>query len=202
MGSPTLPRGQVSSSQHLPVGNHHGSPLRLQVLRRSLCVSSSHQLPRIIPLLTNIVILRLLLGASEGCITNGVMLITSMFYTRLEIGQRVSWTFQCNGFATIVSGFIAFGVAHSSSTAKPHQWQILFLVYCGLTFVIATWFLVCFPDSPVKARFLDEEERTKAVRRVQGNHSGIETKTWKRAQLIEALTDVKTWLFFLFAAVS
>lgn len=37
------------------------------------------------------VVLRFLLGASEGCITNGVMIVTSMFYTRTEIGERIGW---------------------------------------------------------------------------------------------------------------
>lgn len=54
--------------------------------------------------------------------TNGVMVATSMFYNRTEIGQRIGWTIQCNGAATIISGFLAYGVAHSSPTKKPAQW--------------------------------------------------------------------------------
>jgi len=150
----------------------------------------------------NLVILRLLLGASEGCVTQGVMLITSMFYNRTEIGQRVSWAFQCNGFAQIVSGFLAFGVAHLSLNAKLARWKLLMVIYTALTLLIGTWFLIVFPDSPVKARFLTEEEKSKAVKRVQSNQSGTETKVWKHEQFIEALKDVKTWLFFLFAAIS
>ena len=38
-----------------------------------------------------------------------------------------------------------------------------------------------------------------AVRRIAENQNGIETKTWKRYQMIEALKDPKTWLFALFA---
>ncbi|QRV90865.1 major facilitator superfamily transporter [Ceratobasidium sp. AG-Ba] len=108
--------------------------------------------------------LRFLLGASEGCITNGVMLITSMFYTRREVGERIGWTFQCNGVGTIISGFLSFASHYGA--------------------------------------LLTKEEKINAVKRIQENQSGIETKTWKRSQLIEAFTDVKTWLFFLFAAVS
>ena len=152
--------------------------------------------------LTWLVILRLLLGASEGCITNGVMLVTSMFYTRTESGQRIGWTFQCNGFAQIVSGFLAFGVAHSSPTKKPAQWQLLLIVYTGLTLIVGTWFLLVFPDSPVKARFLTKDEKIKSVKRIRSNQSGTETKVWKREQAIEAVKDVKTWLFFLFAAIA
>ncbi|KAL8791128.1 MAG: hypothetical protein Q9195_006025 [Heterodermia aff. obscurata] len=146
--------------------------------------------------------LRFFLGGSEGCITNGVMLITSMFYTRTEIGERIGWIFQCNGFALIVSGFLAFGVSHSDPSKKPSRWQLLMIVYTGLTVVIGTLFLLFFPDSPVRARSLTKDEKVKAVIRIQSNQSGTETKIWKREQVIEALKDIKTWLFFFFAAVS
>ncbi|KAI1256995.1 hypothetical protein MGN70_000033 [Eutypa lata] len=64
------------------------------------------------------------------------------------------------------------------------------------------WFLFVFPDNPVQARFLSEDEKIKAVRRIQANQSGTETKSWKPEQAMEAVKDVKTWLFFLFATVS
>ena len=50
------------------------------------------------------------------------------------------------------------------------------------------------------AKFLTEEEKLKVVKRVQENQNGIETKVWKKEQFFEALLDIKTWLFFLFAA--
>ena len=125
-----------------------------------------------------------------------------MFYTRREIGERISWTFQCNGFALVISGFLAFGVAHHDATAKPARWQLLMIIYTGLTVVIGIWFLLIFPDSPVKARFLTNDDKVKVVNRIQGNQSGTETKVWKQEQLIEAIRDVKTWLFFFFAAIS
>lgn len=130
------------------------------------------------------------------------MIIASMFYNRTEIGQRVGWTLQCNGVAQVVSGFVAFGVAHSSSDRKPAQWQILMTTYAGLSLVVGVVFWLFFPDSPVKARFLTNDEKIKAVRRIQMNQSGIETKVWKSAQAIEAAKDIKTWLFFFLAAIS
>lgn len=64
--------------------------------------------------------MRFLLGASEGCITTGIMTLISMFYTRLEITERIGWTFQCNGFAQIIAGFVAFGIAHIKGKQHPH----------------------------------------------------------------------------------
>ncbi|KUI53337.1 hypothetical protein VP1G_00812 [Cytospora mali] len=147
-------------------------------------------------------IVRLLLGASEGCITNGIMIILPMFYTRREIGQRLGWTIQCNGLGTIISSFLAFGAAHLRSDARIARWQLLMLTCCALTLLVGTWFILLFPDSLVKARFLTEDEKLKVVKHIRANQTGTETKVWKHDQFIEALKDVKTWLFFLFAAVS
>jgi ACS family allantoate permease-like MFS transporter len=59
-----------------------------------------------------------------------------------------------------------------------------------------------FPDSPVNARFLTPEERIIAVSRLKVNQTGVENKTFKRSQMIAALKDPKTWLFFFFAGFS
>jgi len=63
----------------------------------------------------------------------------------------------------------------------------------------AFWFL--FPDSPTNAWFLTPAERAIAVRRLKENQTGVENKHFKMGQMIEALTDPKTWLFALFAAL-
>ncbi len=47
------------------------------------------------------------------------MTLITMFYTRLEATERLGWTFQCNGVASIIAGFISFGVAHISAKAHP-----------------------------------------------------------------------------------
>lgn len=130
------------------------------------------------------------------------MLVTSMFYNRTEIGERISWTFQCNGVALSLSAFLAFGVAHYDPEREPAPWQLLIIIYAGLTVVVGVWFLLVFPDNPVQARFLSENDKIKAVRRIRTNQSGTETKSWKPEQAMEAVKDVKTWLFFLFASVS
>jgi len=65
---------------------------------------------------------------------------------------------------------------------------------------ILYWFL--FPDSPTNAWFLTSEERVKAVMRIKENQTGVENKTFKKEQMIEALKDPKTWLFALFAVLA
>ena len=40
-----------------------------------------------------------------------------------------------------------------------------------------------------------------AIERIRANQSGIENKTFKKHQFIEAITDLKTWLFVLFSCL-
>ena len=76
------------------------------------------------------------------------------------------------------------------------------MIIAGLiTTVVAVLYWFLFPDSPANAWFLTPEERVKAVLRIRGNQTGVENKTFKKEQMIEALADPKTWLFALFAAL-
>ncbi|PVF97422.1 MFS general substrate transporter [Serendipita vermifera] len=166
-----------------------------------------------------LVVVRFLLGLSEGCVTPGIMLINSMFYTRTEMGERVGWTFQCNGFAAIISGLIAFGVYHAEASRpavpatattpeipayhpKVAQWQWFMIVIAALTLLTFILFGIFFPDSPTSAKFITEEEKVIVVKRIKANQSGIETKAWKKHQFLEALKDPKAYLFMLYAILA
>lgn len=143
---------------------------------------------------------RLILGMCEGSITAGFMIVSSMFYTRREHTARVGYWFLMNGTAQIISGFISFGSLHIH-TAGFEPWQWLMIITGTLTLITAVLFFYLFPDSPTSAWFLTLDERTKAVQRIKENQTGVENKHFKKEQMFEALTDTKTWLFALFAAL-
>jgi len=143
---------------------------------------------------------RLVLGMCEGSITAGFLIVSSMFYTRKEQTLRVGYWFLMNGTAQIISGFISFGSLHiKTKSFEPWQWLMIITGILTLMTALAFWFL--FPDSPTNAWFLTPAERSVAVRRIKENQTGVENKHFKKEQMIEALTDPKTWLFALFSAL-
>ncbi|KAG5645599.1 hypothetical protein DXG03_005737 [Asterophora parasitica] len=144
---------------------------------------------------------RFILGMCEGAITPGFMIVTSMFYTREEQTRRVGYWFLMNGAGIIFLGLTAFGLLHTK-TPNFAPWQWLMIITGLLTLVVAVLFWFFFPDSPVSARFLTADEKSKAVQRIKVNQAGVENKRWKRDQFIEAFTDPKTWLLALFVASS
>lgn len=79
---------------------------------------------------------------------------------------------------------------------------ILTRVYSALC---SAWGVVMFlvlPDSPVTARFLSKDERKLAVERLRADQTGIENKTLKPYQILEAFKDYKTYFFFALATVA
>ncbi|KAJ7453389.1 MFS general substrate transporter [Mycena latifolia] len=144
---------------------------------------------------------RIVLGICEGSVTAGFLIVTSMFYTRKEQTLRVGYWFLMTGFAQIIAGFISFGTLHIK-TEKVEPWQWLMIITGILTFITALSFWFLFPDSPTNAWFLTPHERAVAVMRIKVNQTGLENKHFKKEQMIEALTDPKTWLFALFSALT
>jgi ACS family allantoate permease-like MFS transporter len=56
--------------------------------------------------------------------------------------------------------------------------------------------------NPVQARLSTLDERRGVIDRIEENKTGFEYKTCKKAQFVETLTDIKTWLLFAFAVDS
>lgn len=78
--------------------------------------------------------------------------------------------------------------------------QIMFLVL-GLVTIVVGALIFCFmPDTPMDAKFLTTAEKVALIKRLQSNQTGMENKKIKRYQVMEALTDVQTWLVALCVA--
>lgn len=78
----------------------------------------------------------------------------------------------------------------------------MYLLLGGLAILVGIAVLLWLPDSPVHARLLSKEERIAALERVREDQSGTANKHWKKDQIIEAVTDVRTWLIVLSTMMS
>ncbi|KAF9890765.1 hypothetical protein FE257_005634 [Aspergillus nanangensis] len=148
----------------------------------------------------SLMVLRTLLGVFESAISPGFSLITGMWYTPTEHVSRHSVWFCGNAIAGIIGSLISYGILfYPGDFAK---WKILFLVF-GLVTVawsFVLWFFL--PDSPLNAGFLTPEEREYVSLRPKKFQRTTQTKKWDRTQFFEAITDFKTWWFFVFAFVT
>lgn len=144
-------------------------------------------------------VLRALSGAAEACSDPSFMLITSMWYTRRQQPVRIGLWYTANGFGIALGGLLGFGIGQIRG-ALP-SWKYEFIIIGSLCCVWGIVLAIFLPDSPVTARQLSEREKRIAVERLSENQTGVENKTFKQYQLVEALKDPKTYFFFLLAVL-
>ncbi|KZV75411.1 MFS general substrate transporter [Peniophora sp. CONT] len=140
--------------------------------------------------------LRFLLGMCECCVAPILILIISMFYKKNEQASRISWFYVMNGLTSVFGGFVAYGISFYDGHAIA-SYKIVYLLLGGLAILVGAAVLLWMPDSPVHAARLTPEERIAVLERVRDDQGGTENKTLKRAQVVEALCDVRTWLIVL-----
>ncbi|EKM59641.1 uncharacterized protein PHACADRAFT_192018 [Phanerochaete carnosa HHB-10118-sp] len=141
-------------------------------------------------------VLRLLLGMLESCVAPILILIISMFYTKNEQAQRISWFYLMNGVSGIFGGFVAYGISFDIN-AKIAPYKIMYLLTGGLAVMVGIAVVLWMPDSPLHALFLSRKERVIAVERIRDDQGGTENKTIKKHQVIEAFSDIRSWMIVL-----
>ncbi|KAF8602808.1 MFS general substrate transporter [Ceratobasidium sp. AG-I] len=122
-----------------------------------------------------LMVCRFILGACEGSVTSGFLLVTSMFYTKKEQSSRVGYWFLMNGTAQIISNLMGYASLSFKSTLLA-PWQWFMLINGALTFATAVTFWLYFPDSVSTAWFLTETERKIAIERVREHETDINNK--------------------------
>ncbi|KAK3698798.1 Allantoate permease [Vermiconidia calcicola] len=150
------------------------------------------------------VAIRFFLGLCESAVTPGFALITSQWYTKREQGLRTSIWFSFNGWAQILGGLVAYGIARGAAANPPSiaPWKIVFLLWGLVTAAAGVVFLFVVPDNQLNARWLSKEDRILAIERIRVNQQGVGNKHFKWYQLKEALTDPLTWAFVFYALVA
>ncbi|EON98225.1 putative allantoate permease protein [Phaeoacremonium minimum UCRPA7] len=144
---------------------------------------------------------RFLLGVFESCVQPSFIIMTSMWYTKREQSVLTSLWYCMTGVQLMVGGIIAWGTSHYKDHAI-YSWQLLFLVLGCATCVWACFIGWWLPDSPVRAKCFTEDEKRLMIERVRANETGIQNKTYKRYQMLEAVTDPIIWCYVLLQITS
>ncbi|EAT76195.2 hypothetical protein SNOG_16370 [Parastagonospora nodorum SN15] len=145
---------------------------------------------------------RFLLGAFESAVAPAFIAVVQMWYKRSEQTNRNAAWYAMLGIVNIIGSLLCFGLGHIKSNIL-YSYQIIFL-FCGLLTVVTSVFVYIYmPDSPMEAKFLNDQDKLIAVERLRMNQMGVASRVWKWDHVFEAFLDVKTWLwFFMLTAVS
>ncbi|KAK4173742.1 putative transporter [Triangularia setosa] len=155
-----------------------------------------------------LIICRLLLGLFEGGILGGVIIYLAMFYKRHEMLYR-SGLFYCVAPLSGAFGGLLAGALGNIEVGGYERWPWIFFVEGAATVVFG---IVCFffmPDTPTASRFLTDEERDWALKRMKIDASGstaLETVDEERFDWFWVWTAIKSpqmwfcagvWFFLL-----
>ncbi|KAH3899981.1 related to Allantoate permease [Saccharomycodes ludwigii] len=145
------------------------------------------------------IFLRCLLGFLESAITPSFIILMCQYWKQNEQFVRMCLWFSFNGLGTILSGVLSYGLYIREYSYSMQAWKVLFVITGIITIFLGgiLWFHI--PDNPSKAWFLTEREKLMVVQRLRSNQQGFGNRHVKKYQVFEALSDVRTWLYFLYS---
>ncbi|OAP59572.1 hypothetical protein AYL99_06870 [Fonsecaea erecta] len=174
----------VFLAQKLPVGKYLASTVIIwgAVVMLTVCCKSYQGL----------LVQRFFLGISECSIAPAFVIITAMWWKKNEQPLRMAMWYTGAGWGALLGPMILYGIGHIKGDLSP--WKYQYLILGAVTILWGVTILFFFPDNPMTARFLTQEEKVVAVERMRSEQLGIENRHVKWYQIVEALVDPKTWL--------
>ncbi|SPN99133.1 related to high affinity nicotinic acid permease [Cephalotrichum gorgonifer] len=136
---------------------------------------------------------RLLLGLFEASLIPCINTYAGMVYLRSEMSIRSAIYYAFSAIAGAFGGLLASGISTIKNNTLNH-WSWLFLIEGAMTIGLVPVIFFAFPESPLTAWFLNEEERNVMRLRYELNpHLGIdEAFSWNN--VFSAFKDVKLWI--------
>ncbi|KAI1092682.1 major facilitator superfamily domain-containing protein [Rostrohypoxylon terebratum] len=151
----------------------------------------------------DLALVRFCLGVAEATISPGFVAVTGIWWTRQEQDSRLPLWVSFSGVGCF------FGTLWTSAYTQDQihggywydSWLILAILLWALTLAAGLFYLAAVPDNPASFKYLDENEKVAAIQRVMVNQTGTRSPPFVKAQVIEAITDVRV-LFLGFISFS
>ncbi|KAH7887797.1 MFS general substrate transporter [Phlebopus sp. FC_14] len=149
---------------------------------------------------TGALLTRFFLGFVEAAFFPGSLFLISKWYKRNEIGLRTAILYCGNIISNAFGALIASGILGSMENVLGYAaWRWLFYIEGAITCFVAICAIFILPDFPTTTKWLNDEERRLALRRMEED-TGVgdqdETEHGGRARgLYLAVSDWKVWWF-------
>ncbi|KAK3994255.1 putative allantoate protein [Cladorrhinum sp. PSN332] len=145
----------------------------------------------------SLLVSRVFLGIFEATIAPSLMLISSQWYTKSESAPRFSFWYLGLGLGQILGGLVSFGFQHMGDEAKLAGWRTMFLTLGLVTVVVGACVILFLPDTPMKAKWLSDNEKVALLKHVSVNQTGVENRKFRGKEILEALMDPQIYLLLL-----
>ncbi|OIW32846.1 putative allantoate protein [Coniochaeta ligniaria NRRL 30616] len=140
---------------------------------------------------------RVFLGIFEATIGPSLMLISSQWYTKSESAPRFSFWYLGLGLGQIVGGLVSYGFQHMGPNARLAGWRTMFLTLGLVTVIVGSSVILFLPDTPMKAKWMSDNEKVALLKHVSVNKTGVENRKFRAKEILEALMDPQLYLLLV-----
>jgi sugar phosphate permease len=137
--------------------------------------------------ITQMLIIRFLVGVAEGGVWPAILIIISHWFPRAERG-RANALFMMNApIASIITGPLSGWILQS------YSWRHLFIIEGILALVLMFIWLPLISDSPKDAKWISREEKDYIESSLQSEQAEMDAQSTGKMPLSEVLSDRKLW---------
>ncbi|KAM4061580.1 major facilitator superfamily protein [Hirsutella rhossiliensis] len=146
------------------------------------------------------VAVRAILGVAEGGLLPGMVLYLSGLYTRGELALRIGIFYTAASLSGAFGGLLARGLSAIGPRGGLEGWRWIFIIEGLITVVAGAIAFVGLPNSPATARYLTQEEREWALKRLAANEGGRFNLASEReegfrwSEVGRGIRNVQVWL--------
>ncbi|KAF9464979.1 major facilitator superfamily domain-containing protein [Collybia nuda] len=138
---------------------------------------------------------RALLGAFEAGFFPALVFIITTWYKRHEVQKRLAGFYIISILAGGFSAIFAYVLSLLGGKLGLAGWSWIFIVEGAITIVFGAFAWFYIPDFPDKNTFLNEEQTSFVLRRVENDRGDSTPDTLSTRKLLEHLSDWKIWVF-------
>ncbi|OMH79052.1 putative tartrate transporter [Zancudomyces culisetae] len=139
------------------------------------------------------IILRTLLGAFDAGFSPGIIAYLPYWYTREEIGSRMSIFFASLPLSGIIGSPLAAALV--SIKSNLHPFQMIFLVEGGITLICGIVAIFLIQDYPETCTMLTNEERAVLLKKLSADQGLASKTTLNFKTIINSMLDWKTVVY-------
>ncbi|KAJ8663999.1 hypothetical protein O0I10_000275 [Lichtheimia ornata] len=142
--------------------------------------------------------LRIVLGFTEAPFYPGMVYLLGNWYTRQELGSRTAFFVAGSQFSGAFSGLISGSISQTlDGAAGMRGWKWLFIIEGLIGVVIGLMGFFLIPDYPHNTRFIKDDERRVAIKRLERQGKKVIATGLNLQTLRNIATTPYVYLFIL-----
>lgn len=151
---------------------------------------------------TGFMVVRAILGLTEGGLLPGIVLYLSGMYTRGEMALRIGLFYTAASLSGAFGGLLARGLSAIGTAGGLYSWSWIFIVEGLFTVCVGVVSYFMLPNSVAEAGFLTTQEKEFAASRLHldkpsryaADGSPVQHETFQWSEVRRGIFSISTWL--------